>query len=71
MNNIILAMGIYVAVAAFTLLVLTFLCAWAEKKSWIGMWIVGGISVRLLIQRALVWPHTLYILIGAYTWNRS
>lgn len=70
MNNLILVTGIYFAIAALTLLVLASLCAWAERKSWVGAWIVGGISVRLLIQRALAWPHTIYILIGAYTWNR-
>jgi hypothetical protein len=70
-NNLALAMGVYFAIAAITLLVLALLCAWAERMSWIGAWIVGGISIRLLIQRALVWPHTLYILIGAYTWNRQ
>ncbi len=70
MNAILLLLGIYLGVAGFTLLFLTILCAWAERTV-VGAWILGSLSIQLLIQRALVWPHTIYILIGAYTWNRQ
>lgn len=64
MSTILFVLGIYCGVAGFYLVMLNVFFAW------MGFWIGDAVSVKLMIQRSVAWPHTTYLIVSSL-WSKS